>query len=251
MEPFASQNPRLTTVERERYALGRASFERGEVDQALEALSPLLESRRGFADLHYMIGVLLDHRGETDAATERLRDAIRLNPGYTEALLALGSVYERRGDFARSRELTEQAAAVARRDDGGLDATTRGKLANLQAAVGNAYAQVGELRDAIEAYRKALDHCPEFQDIRLRLGTALREAGLLHKAETEFQRILRSNAEFHEARVQLGVTYYTLGRTEDALAAWSTVLEHEPNREDAQMYLRMVRSSVVGDPAGS
>ena len=230
----------MTPVERDLYSHGRACFEQGEVDRALESLSPLLTAKDGFADLHYMVGVLLDRRGEVEAATERLRDAIRLNPSYAEALVALASIYEREGDFARSQSLAERAAAVAGGKAGALDATTRGKLANLQAAVGDAYAQVGELPEAIEAYRKALDRCPEFHDIRFRLGVCLREAGLPHQAGLEFKRVLRGNPEMLEAQVQLGLTYYSMGRASDALSLWNEVLHREPGRQDAEMYLRMV-----------
>ena len=55
---------RMTPAERERYAAGRASFERGDIDNALQSLGPLLEARSGFADLHYMVGVMLDHQGD-------------------------------------------------------------------------------------------------------------------------------------------------------------------------------------------
>jgi len=234
---------RMSPAERELYAQGRASFERGEVDRALQALGSLLERKLGFADLHYMVGVLLDRQGDADGARDRLRDAIRLNPGYTEALLALASVYERDGDFTRSRELTERAAQAAPAVPGALDATTRGKLANLQAAVGDAYADVGEYREAIDAYRRALDRCPDFHDIRHRLGVALRAAGLPHRAELEFKRVLRGNPDLLEAQVQLGLTYYTLGRAPDALAIWNEVLRRDPAQRDALMYVRLVRGA--------
>ncbi len=219
---------RMTPVQRAQYARGRTCFEQGEVDRALESLGPLLAAWDGFADLHYMVGVLLDRHGDAPAAAERLRDAIRLNPSYAEALVALASVYEREGDFARSQVLSERAAAVAGSKTGGLDATTRGKLANLQAAVGAAYAEAGELPEAIDAYRKALDRCPQFHDIRFRLGTCLREAGLPHQAGLEFNRVLRGNPEMLEAQVQLGLTYYSMGRAGDALVQWSEVLNRQP-----------------------
>lgn len=241
-----SPSPRMSPAERDLYTQGRTSFERGEIDRALESLSPLLEKKVGFADLHYMVGVLLDQRGEVGEARERLRDAIRLNPSYTEALLALASLYERDGEFDRSRELTERAAQAARPTQGGLDATTRGKLANLQAAVGDAYMQVGEFREAIQAFRKALDRCPDFHDIRLRLGIACRSAGLTHQAETEFKRALRGNPDLHAAQVQLGLTYYTMGRAPEAIGLWSEVLRRDPSRRDALMYLRMVRGAEKG-----
>jgi tetratricopeptide (TPR) repeat protein len=231
----------MTAADRELYVQGRASFERGEVERALEALTLLLPRKVGFADLHYMVGVLLDQQGDTDGARDRLHDAIRLNPSYTEALLALASVYERDGEFDRSQELAERAASAAPVVPGPLDATTRGKLANLQASVGDAYAQVGEWREAIDAYRKALDRCPDFHDIRHRLGIALREVGLPHQAELEFKRVMRGNPDLLGAQVQLGLTYYTMGRAPDAVGLWSEVLRHDPSQSDALMYLRMVR----------
>ncbi len=62
------------------------------------------------------------------------------------------------------------------------------------------------------------------------------------KALAEFHRVLRTNPDFVEARVQLGLTYYTLGRVSDALEQWSSVLERDPTREDARMYLRLLKA---------
>ena len=236
------QAAQLTIAERETYARGRKHFERGEIDPALEAFASLLQTRQNFADLPYMVGILFDRKGHLEAAAESLRKAVRLNPSYAEALLALATVYERSGDFDRSRELAQRAAVVAQGAPGSLDPTTRGKLANLQAAVGDAYAEVGERREAIEAYRKALDRCPDFLDIRHRLGMTLREAGLPHQALAEFKRVLRANPNLLDTRVQLGLTYYSLGRSADALNEWSQVLEAAPEREDVKMYIRLVTS---------
>jgi tetratricopeptide (TPR) repeat protein len=232
----------MTARERELHGHGRMLFERGEVEPALEALNELLQTRGDFADVRYMVGVLYDRRGDLDAASKSLGRAIHLNPSYVEALLAMASVVERQGDFDRSRELAERAAALARGTGGTLDSTTRGKLANLQAVVGDAYAEAGELREAVEAYRKALERCPEFHDIRHRLGIVLRELGLPDQALREFKRVLRGNPGLLDAHVQLGLTYYTLGRADDALERWQAVLQHDPSREDARMYLRLVES---------
>jgi tetratricopeptide (TPR) repeat protein len=232
----------MTATEQETYSRGRESFERGNIEEALTAFETLLESRSGFADVHYMVGILLERKGDLEAATDSLRQAIRINPSYAEALLALATVHEHRGDYERSRELAERASMVSRGTPGALDATTRGKLANLQAAVADAYADVGELREAIEGYRKALDRCPDYHDIRCRLGVALRESGLPSQAEREFRRVLRSNPVFLDAQVQLGLTYYTMGRSHDAIAQWTEVLQQDPGRDDARMYMRLLKS---------
>ena len=230
----------MTPSERRAYTLGRKHFERGDVDEAITQLSQFVRTRKNFADVHYMLGVLLERKNETTAAASSLREALRINPGYTEAMLALANVYELAGDFERSREIAERARKVASPTAGVLDATTRGKLANLQAELGDAYSQAGDLREAVEAYSKALDQCPTFHDIRFRLGVALREAGQPARALAEFSRVLRANPKLTEAAVQRGLTLYTLGRADDALAEWQAVLAQDPEREDAAMYVRLV-----------
>jgi tetratricopeptide (TPR) repeat protein len=233
-----SQAGSLTPAERRDYKMGRRSFERGDDEASLLHLIRLIRTR-GYADVHYMIGVMHERAGDLGAAGQSLREALRINPSYSEALLALANVYENQGDFERSRDIAERAGALARPADGVLDATTRGKLANFQAALGDAYRDVGELREAIEAYRKALDRCPTFHDIRTRLGVVLRDAGLPDRAIAEFRRVLRNHPKFHEATVQLGLTFYSLGRTDEAAKEWEAVLAEDAEREDAKMYLRM------------
>jgi tetratricopeptide (TPR) repeat protein len=235
----------MTREQRESYLLGRQRFESGDDRGALETLTDLLESCPRFADVHYMVGLVHERGGDLEAASASLERALEINPGYAEAVAALVSVYERRGLFERSRELAWQLSPSAGAEAGNLDATTRGKLANLHAALGDAYREAGELREAIEAYRKALDRCPAFHDIRHRLGIALREAGRPNHAIGEFKRVLRTRSDYLESAVQLGLTYYTLGRTPQALAEWESVLQMDPSREDARMYLRMVKAGEI------
>ena len=255
--PEASGPRTLTSTERRYYEIGRRRYERGDWEGALRALRRFLETRREFADVHYMVGTLLEQADDLGAAAESLREALRLNPAYTEAMVALASIYERMGEFTRSRALAERVAELALPSAGTLDVTTRGKLANLEAALADAYREAGALPDAIEAYRKALDRCPTFHDIRYRLGITLREAGLPDRALAEFARVRRGNPAFLDAVVQIGVTLYTLGRADEAIAEWRGVLELDRTREDARMYLRMVARSAgtlrptrALDPAG-
>ena len=99
----------------------------------------------------------------------------------------------------------------------------------------------GQRAEAIDAYRKALDRCPDFHDIRQRLGLALRQAGLPNRALAEFRRVQRSHGDYLDAAVQAGLTLYTLGRADDARREWQGVLQQDPEHREAQMYLRLVR----------
>jgi tetratricopeptide (TPR) repeat protein len=232
---------RMTREDREAYVAVRERFERGDAVAARPHLEELSQRYPRYADLHYMIGILRERELDLEGAAASLERALDLNPSYAEAALALITIYEQRGQHERSRELGARLRPAVASD--GLDATTRGKLANLQAALGDAYREVGELREAIEAYRKALDRCPGYHDIRQRLGVALREAGLPARAIGEFQRVLRANPDYLDAQIQLGVTYYTLGRTAEAREEWNTALARDPSREDARMYLRLLEQS--------
>lgn len=236
----------LSATERRFYQLGCQYFERGDDEAALLQFTHLLATRDGFADIHYRVGVLLERKNDLDGATENLQVAIRINPSYSEARLALASIYERQGEFARSQAVASPALDSAANPPDALDPTTRGKLANMQAEVGDAYREAGELKDAIEAYLKALERCPSFHDIRFRLGIALRDAGLPSRALSEFRRVLRGNPTYLDAKVQLGLTLYTLGRTDDAIRNWNAVLDLDSTHRDAGMYLRLVKTSASG-----
>ena len=235
----AATASRLRPDEREAVRAGRLCFERGEDEAALAALGRVLATHPRYADLHYLVGLIHERHGQLDEAVASFERALAINPRYAECALALASVFEQRGEWERSRSVAARLGAAAR-ESGVLDPTTSGKLANLHAALGDAYREVGELREAVEAFRRALDLAPAFHDIRFRLAVTLREAGLPAQAIAELKRVLRGNPAFREAAVQLGLTYWSLGRGEQAVAEWQRVLEAEPGRSDARMYLRLI-----------
>jgi len=228
-------------TDREILKRGKRAYAGGDDASALENLTRLISHGFEYADVYYMLGMLHERRGDLKAAVHSLRRAIRINPSYVEALLALASLHEQRGDFDQSQGYAERASQLSRPGVGGLDPTTRGKLANQQAILGDALAEAGEQRDAIAEYRRALDRCPIFHDVRHRLGVTLRESGLPSQAAQEFQRILRAQPGMLESQIQLGLTYYSMGRTPEATTEWEAVLEKDPSRDEARMYLRLVR----------
>jgi tetratricopeptide (TPR) repeat protein len=240
---------RLTADERVAYQLGVRHFERGEDDAAIAQLTRVVATRPRFADVHYLLGLLYERRGDLDEATQRLEAAVALNPGYAEARLALATVWERRGDFARS-ETVVLGAPQAPPSASGVDALTQAKLANLQAALGDAYREAGELAEAAAAYRKALDRCPHFHDIRYRLAVVLRQSGLPDQAIRELSRVLAANPAYADAAVQLGLVYWSLGQADRACARWREALAVEPSRQDAAAYLRLAERGERPGPTG-
>jgi len=225
---------------------GRQLYDAGDDSGALAAFEHVLVGNPGYADVHYLAGLVHERAGRLEEAASAFERALEINPAYAECAVALSSVYERSGQFARAETIAERAKAQGAPTLESLDGTTRGKLANLHAALGDAYRESGDLRAAIGEYRKALDRAPSFLDIRCRLGSALREVGLAAQSIAELRRALRANPDYADAGIQLGLTYFTLGRTEEATAEWNAVLARDASREDVRMYLRRTQKKNGG-----
>jgi tetratricopeptide (TPR) repeat protein len=104
--------------------------------------------------------------------------------------------------------------------------------------------------ESVREYSKALDLCPDFADLRVKLGNVYRDMGVHHAAIAEFEHAKRLRPDFIPARIHLGVTLFSLGRRESALAEWNAVLAIDPSNKSAQLYIRMVTDE-NGPKAGS
>ena len=78
----------MTPSERKYYGLGRQHFERGDVAAGIAQLTKLLQTRKDFADVHFMLGVLFERADDTESAARSLREALRINPGMMCSLSA-------------------------------------------------------------------------------------------------------------------------------------------------------------------
>ena len=86
----------------------------------------------------------------------------------------------------------------------------------MHARVADAYAGIGMNDEAAREYRKALDLCPTFVDIRTKLASTLRDMGDKEAAVQEYQLVKQQAPKYLPARVNLGVTLYSLGRRDEA-----------------------------------
>jgi tetratricopeptide (TPR) repeat protein len=229
--------------------LGREHYQKREFDKAESALRTVIEQNDRMADVHDMLGVICHSRGNFAQAEYHFERALSINPAYTEAALNLAVTYNDRGKYEAARQVY---ARIKGTPTGGLDPFARGKIANMHAEVGQAYADAGLPRDAIAEYEKAVRLCPQFADLRTRLGTILREVNEIPRAREQYEAAIGSRPNYVPARMQLGVTLLSLGETDGAAEQWRKVLEIEPENARAKMYLRMVaaaRSSVPAMPA--
>lgn len=75
------------------YGLGKACYERGRYEEAIEALKQVVRIKPGFAEAQYGLGVSYANMRLYKEATEALMKAIQLKPHYAEAHHILGFVY--------------------------------------------------------------------------------------------------------------------------------------------------------------
>jgi tetratricopeptide (TPR) repeat protein len=222
--------------------LGREHYAKREFDKAEPMLREVLENSDRFADVHDMLGVIAHSRGNFIAAERHFERALHINPQYTEAALNLAVTYNDRGKYEAAREV--YARIKGRKGEGSetLDPFARGKIANMHADIGQAYADVGLAREAIAEYQKAVGLCPEFADLRTKLGTLLRQIHELDNAREQYEAAVASRPTYVPARILLGVTLFAMGYLDKAEEQWKKALEVDKDSMSAKMYLRMLAS---------
>jgi tetratricopeptide (TPR) repeat protein len=228
--------------------LGREHYQKREFDKAEQLLRQVLETDDRLADVHDMLGVICHAQGNFAHAEQHFERALAINPSYTEAALNLAVTYNDRGKYEAARQVYARIKGTPHGNLAGLDPFARGKIANMHAEVGQAYADAGLPREAIAEYEKAVGLCPQFADLRTRLGTLLREMNDLPRAREQYEAAVMARPGYVPARIQLGVTLLSLGESEAASEQWRKALELEPENVRAKMYLRMVAAALSSRP---
>jgi len=221
--------------------LAREHYESREYDKAEPLLEQIVREHRGFADMFNMLGVIHHAASRFPQAESAFKDALKINPRYTEAALNLAVTLNDLGRYVEAREIYSRAIETLRAEPRYLDPFAKGKIANMHARIGDAYAGLGMNEEAAFEYRKALELCPAFVDIRNKLGSVLRDAGDKEGAAVEYAAAKAQAPKYIPARVNLGVTLYSLGRKDEARVEWESVLTDEPANKSARMYLDIMR----------
>ncbi len=228
---------------------GRDHYEAGEYDKAEIFLTKAVKEGVRFADIMNMLGVIHHTKGQLALAQDYLEKAMVINPNYIEAALNLAVTYNDVGQYSKAKALYTHITGFQKNPEEPIEPFAKGKIANMHADLGKAYAEVGDLEKSIEQYRQALDLCPDYIDIRTRLGQVLRDAGQPEVACEEFERVKVTKPKYVPARISLGITYLALGDRELAKREWEAVLDIEKNNLTANMYLKIVEQMIAQEEA--
>jgi tetratricopeptide (TPR) repeat protein len=223
---------------RQLIALGREHYQAREYDKALSYLEEVVKTQRGAADVWDMLGVMYALTNRLELARKSFEEAIKINPAYTDAALNLAVTLNDLGRYEEARAVYRSTMSRAKTDPSMPDRFVRGKIANMHASVGAAYAGTGMYHESIAEYRKALDLCPTFNDLRTKLAAVLRDSGDLVAAERELVVVKDGSPRYVPARLALGLTLFMQGKRADAEKEWAEVLAIEPENKQAKFYLQ-------------
>lgn len=222
------------------FDVARERFANRDYYGALLVLDELAGSARPYADVHHLRGLCFSLLDRPDEALEEFDRALALNARYLEAHLHRGLVLNQLGRGAEALTAFELAAAAEGPAVAGFSAPVAARLANEHARLGELYADVGAVAEAVLEYRRAVELGPNFHDLRLRLARLLLEAGNPLQAREDLEVILESRPDWVDAQVQLGMARYLSGDTAGARDTWRACREARPDLERIAAYLSMV-----------
>lgn len=203
-------------------------------------LEDLIADGRAFADAHHLLGLANHMVGRTTRALEAFEHALELNPRYVEAHIHRGIVLAELGRPTEAEAEFREARKSAGEDRGGVPAHHAATLANLHAALGDAYAEARSLTQAIEQYQAALRLGPEFHDLRYRLGRLLLDAGRTLEAREAFERVAAARPTSADVLAALGLACHLSGDGASARAVWESLEREHPADPRPRAYLAML-----------
>jgi tetratricopeptide (TPR) repeat protein len=102
-------------------------------------------------------------------------------------------------------------------------------------ALGNAYFDSGQWKNAVTMYEHALMIDPRNADVRSDLGTAYRHLGMSERALAEYHLALEHEPGHLNARYNTGIVYaYDKKNYRAAIAIWEELLRLAPNYPEAE-----------------
>lgn len=112
--------------------------------------------------------------------------------------------------------------------------------ADVHNIIGAIYINLGNNRDALEAYRIALNLSPDMFVAHNNIGVALKNSGQLESAVDSFDQALKIKPDYAEAHNNLANTYKDLGKQDQAFTEYKKALKINPNYPEALYNLGLI-----------
>ena len=190
--------------------------------QSISAIKDDLESDPNDAGSYFLIGTIYLDQGDYNSAIESLRKCLSLNRQYYRARIALASAY---------KSLGQEESAISEY----LSLAQSNPSPMLHSVLGVSYYEHGEVANAIEQFKKALEENRAYEPAKRNLysvylnnGNELINNKKYNEAITLLQDGLNIFPDKPEILNALGIAYSGIGRYEEALKQYELAIRINP-----------------------
>jgi len=171
---------------------------------AIEQYEQIVRLQPDSVDDHLLLGRLYRLNNDLQKAENEFKTAVRLQPGSEEAVTTLAYLYNELGDSSRATQVLSSVPDSSR-------------SAKLYSALGYTYEQQKQYKNAIEAYRHAIEQDRDNLDAIRGLAQNLLNDGQTDAALEQYKVIADANPEDAQTYVRIAEIYRKQGKYDTAL----------------------------------
>ena len=183
-------------------------------------------------------GVELDQAGRLQDAIAAEEEAVQLDPKLVRAHVNLIILYGRTGDFQRAGEHFQRVVALDPKH-----------VPDAYYNFGVLLLNRGELDEAAECFRKALELEPDYADAHNDLGLLFERQGKLPEAAAEYRKAVEEKPDFRKAHFNLGRILVNQQRYPEAIHELEQTLTPVDENTSAYLYALGAAYGRAGDPS--
>ncbi len=156
-------------------------------------------------ETHLLLGQLYGLAHDSAKAETEFKAAQKIDPNSEEVVLSIARLYSEQGDLARAAKVIEGVPA----DD---------RSARMDFALAGIYDQLKQPKNAVKAYRAAVEEDPDNTDAKRGLASALAASGQMDEAAKIYAQILGTDPQDAQALIREADIQRQQGHYEQALA---------------------------------
>ncbi|PYX49614.1 MAG: hypothetical protein DMG76_36960 [Acidobacteria bacterium] len=161
---------------------------------AIEQYERIVKIEPNNIDDHLLLGRLYRLNNDLQKAENELKTAVQLDPNSEEAITTLALLYSEEGDTAHALQVLSSVPAT-------------GRSAKLYSALGTTYEQRKDYKNAIEAYKKAIQLDRDNLDAIRGLAENLLNDGQMDAALDQYKVIVDANPEDAQTYLRIAEIY--------------------------------------------
>jgi tetratricopeptide (TPR) repeat protein len=178
-------------------------------------------------ETHLLLGQLYGLAHDSAKAETEFKAAQKIDPNSEEVVLSIARLYSEQGDLARAAKVIEGVPT----DD---------RSARMDFALAGIYDQLKQPKNAVKAYKAAVDEDPDNTDAKRGLAAALTASGQMDEAAKVYAQILGSDPQDAQALIREADIERQQGHYEQALATLKKAATLVSDNEELSYNLALV-----------